>query len=643
REDIPLIMSHTPTRALLVGVWDIIKGMSSRELIPQLILLSAFVLGLRGVDLRIVTGVAALSIPFVISRKSYVGLALTYIFLPLPVIGLTNTVTDIGSVPHFTFSSIPVSSPLYPLIMTVFYVTWMLSALISGGVMTLLAGHIAETRSFRDLLKHVLLSLIPTYLFIVGQATTEYLLFRGDVEALLNTYFSTYALATALAFTGLTIEDSVLFWKEKSALKSEIIGLINKVKEKAQHNLDALKAFEAAELADSKLKELKAKTINLLNELSTIEKEVRRRLGYEELTIHLTTLKKDEAFVNTTENLILSKYGDTVKLLRKALPYIRMYDNAVLDLVSRELELIAEVTSAKDIPSRLKALERTAKRVCTSLVTSLNKWFDEIKLFLGIRFVDTPLKCDEGKLPFREISELLTLSQRVSETVNPKISEAYRKLMTLKRNIGELLLTSHDVLQTRSFMYKSLNTLYEGLRDVQETFPSPYIATVILNKKASYIKVETPKVLNALLKDVERVKAELGTYEVRWVSNIVDLVKDIEKSLNKLMSDALNLLDRVKERATTYEVIEHLHKALPEIFREGRDLVTDSILIEVRATLIPMVFDYLDWKIAEAGDEGIPVNELPFTKEALLWFLRLYVTSRQGVTVKKGYLVKEVE
>ncbi len=628
--------------ALLTGVWDIIKEMSSRELIPQLIFLATFILSLRGADLRIVTGAMALTIPFITSKKSFVGLLISYVFIPLPIIGLLTTVTEIGNVPRFTFASIPVTSPLYSVIMIVFYVTWIISALISGGVMILLSNHIEEIQTLKSSVKHVVLSLLPTYLFLMGFVTTEFILFRSRVEALFYTYLGPFILSTALTVSTLTLQDSVLYLKRKSTLKAEITKLLESIKGKADLIVKVLKTFEEVGLMDNELREIEAKTRAILSDLSKVEKEAKRRLSYNALLLHLTSLRKNDAYLNHAESTITKKFDEAVKLLRKALPYMKIYDESESVFTSKEIDLMAHITSTFEIPARLKALNKISWKICESLSSSLNVWFRELRAFLGVSFLDSELKCEGKESPFREISELLALSKRVSDVVNPKISEAYKKLVALKREIGDLQLMSHDVLRERSFTYSALNSLYEGLRNTQETLPSPYTATLILNKKANFLREETPKVLNALLKDVERVRAELGMYEIKWVTNILDLLAEVEKSLNKLIINAYNTLNQIKDVPTTYEVIELLYASFPEILREGVNLVTDAVLVEVRASLIPMVFDYFDWKIRTAREEGVPINDLPFTKEALLWFLRLYVTSRKNVTVRRGYLVREV-
>jgi hypothetical protein len=54
---------------ILSGVWNVIKGLGIKEILPQIAYLIALLLGLWGLDIRIVTGIFSLSAALVISRS----------------------------------------------------------------------------------------------------------------------------------------------------------------------------------------------------------------------------------------------------------------------------------------------------------------------------------------------------------------------------------------------------------------------------------------------------------------------------------------------------------------------------------------------------------------------------------------------
>ncbi len=624
---------------VLAGVWNVIKELKTIELLPQIAYLMALLLGLWGLDIRIVTGIASLSVALVISRKSLGGLILTSIFSLIPIVGLANTATDLGRVPHIVTGFVSITSLGYSYAVLIYYISWIIGFLI-GGVIALLGSiHFKEPRTPAKILEHSIASTIPALVYIFTVIIFSYSLL-SDKQIISYHNMLSLILGIALPISAVGVKDLHFLIAEKARLRSNIAEIHRNVKTKIKELRKAISLLQSAGIRTAKLIESQAR----IEELEEYVKELMEdfRSGKKSYGSLKAIERKCRIVSNTLddiENVILSEYRSAVEILRKASPYIKMHSgNEFIDV--KELALLSNIGSASELPLRIEILKRISRESCNALFEALKAWLREVRNFLGIDFTVDENVCRDTESPLTQVSELLNVSSRILQSVRIRVSESYRRLTDLKAFLKELLKEEDFIQVEESFALKQLRNMVEVSKDIPESMPPIHLATKLINEKTRVFAEEYLKVFEKAYMDLSRVRAELASYEIKGITNIVSLVDDLERRLNVLSDEIGSFRAYIENKKPSYEVLMHLSRIAPDTLKRVFTLVNNAFLIKLRASIIPMVFDFLDWKL-EVSNGRAPIDELPFTKDALLWFLRLYVTYRKDVTVKGGMLYRK--
>ena len=632
---IELLLS-TSFLAIVPGAWNVLKSASEVDLVPQMVILYAMLSILYIPNFLVGFILASLSTALIGSKKSYIGLALAMGFLPLPIVSISSF--SPAPLPYYSLQGLIPSELIgseYTAVLL--YAFSFVGGLIAGAVSLAIRRHRRPPESFKDLSKFALMVALPPVTYILA--------FGGGIALALNNITAGNVFLFPLA---LTIALSVPFaggiegWllvRKAFALRKQLRKELGTLVERVDLIEDAIKKLGSTSINKEGVKKIELQ----LQGLKEMTKALKGRIGrtkynYAELKSAYAELSNLKGLFKELENALIGEYQQIIQLLRKAIPIARSFGSIDRNVDLRLLEMASAIKDVEDILSNYEIVEDISKTVCESTVSGVRESFKEVKELLGVDFQLKINECGVNEDPFGVIEKVVDAYASAFSSVERQIIQAYDLLVRFKLVVRDSIARLGNVPLEDMSVIKRLNDIQEMLKDVDAIPPNFYGLPRFIKSRLQEVVNELPKLLDDSRKDLSRIRAELMTYEVKVARNVVILLDNFEpiiRESNAKIMELVNMYGKVPYK----EILKLMVTEGAEALTRLADVVKDASLILTRAKLIPMVFDYFDW-IIDLMDGTVSLNEIPFTDEAVIWFLRFYVVAKPEVTISDRHLIK---
>lgn len=632
---IELLLS-TSFLAIVPGAWNVLKSASDIDLIPQMIILYAMLFIFFIPNFLVGFILASLSTVLISNKKSYIGLLLAMIFLPLPIVGLS--IFSPAPLPYFgPHGLIPLEYIGSEYTGLLLYASSFMGTLVAGAVSLVIRKHWRPPESFRDLSKFALMVALPpvTYMLISGGGITLAL----NNITVANSFLLPLALTIVLSVPFAWGIEGWLLVKKTSELRMQLRKDLGTLASKADLIEAAIKKLGKTSINKEEVKKVELQFQSLQEMSKALRERIdRTKYNYAELKSAYAELSNLKDLLRELESTLVREYQQIIQLLRKAIPIARSFGNIDKSVDLRLLEIASAIKGVEDILGNYELVEDISKTICESTVLGVRESFKEVKELLGIEFQLTISDCVASKDPFVVIKDVVDTYVSTFTSVERQIIQAYDLLVKFKKAIRDLITRLGNVPLRDISVIKRLTNIQEILKDVDAIPPNFYGLPRFIKLRVQELVNELPKLLDDLRKDLSRIRAELMTYEVKVARNVVILLDNFEPIIrenNAKIMELVNTYGKVPHK----EILKMLVSEGTEALTSLVDIVKDALLILTRAKLIPMVFDYFDW-IIELMNGTVSLNEIPFTDEAVIWFLKFYVVAKPEVTISDRHLIK---
>lgn len=615
--------------ALIVAAWDSLNRLNIKELLPQIFIMFGITAALYGVRLDYVLISLAIAIALTENVRAFIGVLLSWSFLMLPLAGMPATVENIGELPHIIVPMYPTGSASYtPAVLMYYTVSLMLTAVLGGinaGVWRTRRG---TPSTYGEIaLRSIGHSIMPV-VFYAGLGGAWY--FLGATE----TYYSflTPALISwGIALSATFIRDYLLYLNKVRSIRREIDKKMSLAETHLKHIKEAFNRLKEFGVETNSLNIVMAQTKSATSLFQSITKELRNSGGnYEKLTVVNEDLDELLTQIKAIDTAVIDIYKKAFNLIQQSYPLIKTLKIRI-PISTDELKILSEAKTAEDIVIKSDSLINVGKQICDLLEKTLG---ESIEYYA--KLLNKPIKYEKGtckkwRSPFRAISALLDGYTTLIEPYEKEVLGLYNILVELKHSITNQFQNMDKkwrnlILQTNPW----LNNLLEELEELSEVPPLPHEIPKIVLKEATSLSEVVPSIIKETRRQYEMTKADLGYYLSKGVRGVELSLEDLESRIKRLEQDQ-KVLALVAEKPK--EFIRTLKTKLPTMVSNISNILIESYELRTKAQLIPMVLDYIDWALQHNGGK-VNLSKLPFSENALIWFLKLYIMSRENVIVE---------
>ncbi len=615
--------------SIIIAVWNVINKLNDKELLPQLFVMYGLLASLYGIDIKLALGITAVSVALVRNFKSYFGLLLTLVFLPGPIIGLPGLVANIYNVPHITIAGVNPASVQYSSIVIVLYIMSVVLAAITGSLSMLIWKKRRVPSSVADVIKESLVHAVFPIIFLAAGIFTEHFIL-GITD--LKSYALPVLISTVMSLGAVGCENALILREKKTKLEEILSERLQKLRAKLDRIKEAMAILRDYEIGIKNLEKASMKIHQVETVLNHAEKELMsHKVDYKTLISIKKDLDNAAAIIREADKNLIEAYRDAVSLIQKSYPLITLFEQKE-PIKSEELRILAKAESSDDIIIRFDLLLESGKKICEALAETVNDSLSYFNKLLGTNYSIDPESCKKWKSPFRSIGTVLGFLSQVTQENEKEILDLYSKLIGIKQSVEDIIpRISMDELRNSLFL-RELLALENELRGLPEVPPSPYVAVKIIIEKAEFLRDTMRNLTKAAEKDLAKIRADVAKYIIKGAKGIELAIDSIEDRLRKATQDEL-----VSTEKHVRDLVTELSIKLPRMIRDLTNIITDAIELRDKAPLIPLIFDYLNWELKQ-GNGRVRLEDLPFTDKTLIWFIKMYVMTKENITVEYGQL-----
>ncbi len=616
---------------VFVAFYNMLVKVSSRDLLPQLILLYALAISLLGINGWVLIALLGLATALVCSMRSLIGYLMSLVFALLPFVGIPAVVYNAGNLPHITLPGLRVGSVAYVTALVVTYV----ALAVAGGIGGTLAMTFWKSSTRPKKIPHAFMNsfsiamsgvvfniLVLVLVYLLAPWLNEDLVMKSVTLTLVSTFVAALLINATL-------------------LRREIKRLLKDFEERSEHLLhmldnvrDAVNALASVGVANEKTEELRNRTNEIFVNLRRIKERVLSNPSPDTLKSALNELNIIEKDAVEVEKEIVDTFtslATTVQSLKPIVdPYVRIPEDLWLKAVTA-----TKVEGIEDILIKANALRRIAERLCTYLEKAINQSLAELGKVLGIKAIpEEPMKCSNWRNPISALRGIMREYTLILARNKHAIQETYNKLLklkevflTLERNVKE-----SDLQSTNFGML--LSEASSILSEVPDVIPSTHSAIRVIKDVTEKLQGTIARLPEALKTDLNLMLENLRTNTTTEAASTLHALSDVSERLNYLCETLENLSKEGAEGSYT-QLITTYDSALPKLLKRIVDNLRELAAMRRRTGLIPVVMEYIDYLLTKKGGT-LSLEDLPFKRDASIHFIQLYAISRKDIEVLEG-------
>jgi hypothetical protein len=554
---------------------------------------------------------------------------MAFVALYLPLIGVPYVVENIFQVPHLGLIDPSPTDPLYSSMLQTLFISIVISLVISSGFANLVRKKLTEAFQPGKIILNSLLLATTSAVFLFSAAGLTVLLLP-NAPLIYLLYAIPPGITLAVTVISLIKLGDVMSIVRK--LRKEIKEELAHVENRAISLANVLKAFKENEILKDKI----SKHMEVVEKLSTDIKSIKENLtssktSFFDLNRMRKSLERLNDELTDVEEELHRMFKEVINMLQEGQHIIMVYRGRDQEL-SNELSKLASLESVYDIVPYLSSLDKISIRLCKQLKETSDDTLVHLSSIVGYTLkIEEDIQCDTPYRATEGIKKLISYLKDILSSNKNEIELSYKSLLQLRREIEEIYNNALKEIPSESLVLSTLSSLINELKDVSEITPS-------LTQAVKIVKQMTDTLLTYHRRLAIAADTDLLKYSKTLNSMIARYLKEGALEPYSPSREYLPYHEAITKSVLNkpyYDIVGALLINLPKMLRMIISEISMLSRSLKRVKYVKIVFDYLDHILSKGP---VNIDELPFRKDALEWFLRIYKLYRKDIVVTNGIL-----